>query len=224
VGASVTITGTNFSATTGNNTVYFGATKATVTAATSTELTVTVPIGATFGPISVQVANRTVISKQFFVPTFTGTGPTFDLSNLPTKVDFTAPSGPYDEFLGDVDGDGKADLISVNYGSSNLSIFRNISTTGVIDGSSFDNPVNFSTGTGPVSLAFGDLDGDGKPDLTVVNLNASTMSVFRNTSMSGTVSFADSVNFATTNPPRSVAIGDLDGDGKPDIAVANDTA
>jgi hypothetical protein len=45
VGTTVTITGTNFNTTAGNNSVYFGATKASVSAATATSLTVTVPTG-----------------------------------------------------------------------------------------------------------------------------------------------------------------------------------
>jgi len=48
----VTIAGTNFNTTAANNIVYFGATRATVTAATATGLTVTVPAGATYKPIS----------------------------------------------------------------------------------------------------------------------------------------------------------------------------
>ncbi|MES2518939.1 MAG: IPT/TIG domain-containing protein, partial [Bacteroidota bacterium] len=53
VGTSVTISGTNFNANAAQNVVFFGATKATVNAASTTSLTVTVPAGATFQPISV---------------------------------------------------------------------------------------------------------------------------------------------------------------------------
>src|SRR5689334_6045149 len=52
-GTAVTITGANFSITPTNNTVYFGTVKATVTAASYTSLTVTVPPGALYQPISV---------------------------------------------------------------------------------------------------------------------------------------------------------------------------
>ncbi|MEP1779247.1 LamG-like jellyroll fold domain-containing protein, partial [Reichenbachiella sp.] len=55
IGTEVTITGTNFDATPANNIVFFGAAKAAVTAATSTSLTVTVPAGATYEPITVLV-------------------------------------------------------------------------------------------------------------------------------------------------------------------------
>jgi len=47
IGSTVTITGTNFSATPSNNIVYFGSVRATVSSATTTQLRVTVPLGAT---------------------------------------------------------------------------------------------------------------------------------------------------------------------------------
>ncbi|MGH2458204.1 MAG: IPT/TIG domain-containing protein, partial [Chloroflexota bacterium] len=53
VGASVTIYGTGFSATPSQNTIAFNGTTATVTSATPTQLVVTVPTGATSGPIAV---------------------------------------------------------------------------------------------------------------------------------------------------------------------------
>ncbi|MBT9545792.1 MAG: IPT/TIG domain-containing protein [Candidatus Sericytochromatia bacterium] len=60
IGSSVTLNGTNFHATTGGNTVRFGTTIATVTAASNTQLTVTVPVGITGAQdISVQVGNQT---------------------------------------------------------------------------------------------------------------------------------------------------------------------
>ena len=52
VGRTVTINGTNFGASPSDNIVYFGATKAIVTAASNTALTVTVPPVATYQPLS----------------------------------------------------------------------------------------------------------------------------------------------------------------------------
>src|SRR5579872_6537300 len=57
IGTIVTITGAGFNATAANNIVFFGATMATVTAASTTSLTVTVPVGATYQPISVLNGN-----------------------------------------------------------------------------------------------------------------------------------------------------------------------
>jgi hypothetical protein len=53
VATTVTITGTGFSAAAANNVVFFGATQAAVSVASTTRLTVTVPKGATYQPITV---------------------------------------------------------------------------------------------------------------------------------------------------------------------------
>src|SRR5579884_1753123 len=58
-GATVMITGTNFNATASSNIVYFGAVQATVTAASASNLTVTVPAGALYGPVSATVNGLT---------------------------------------------------------------------------------------------------------------------------------------------------------------------
>lgn len=69
VGSTVVITGTNFSTVPANNTVRFNGTPATVTASTSTSITVTVPIGATTGLISVVVGGLTANSGTSFTVT-----------------------------------------------------------------------------------------------------------------------------------------------------------
>lgn len=68
-GTTITITGTNFSTTAANNVVFFGATKATVSAATATSLTVTVAAGATYGPLTLVdlSINRSISSKKFLL-------------------------------------------------------------------------------------------------------------------------------------------------------------
>jgi hypothetical protein len=65
-GISVAITGTNFSPVAENNTVKFNGVDATVTAASPTELTVTVPAGATAGPLTVEVGLSTATSAENF--------------------------------------------------------------------------------------------------------------------------------------------------------------
>lgn len=65
-GDVVTITGTNFNATTNNNLVQFNGTTATVTFATTTELKVTVPVGVTSGKIRVTTGGQTTTSTDDF--------------------------------------------------------------------------------------------------------------------------------------------------------------
>src|SRR5258708_6371605 len=84
VGQTVAIQGQNFSTTPSANTVKFNGTTATVTAATTNSLTVTVPSGATTGLISVTVGSATANSRSSFtvlaVPTITSISPALALS------------------------------------------------------------------------------------------------------------------------------------------------
>ncbi|NOS91417.1 MAG: T9SS type B sorting domain-containing protein [Cyclobacteriaceae bacterium] len=75
VGATVSITGTNFSSIAANNTVTFNGTAAIVTASTSTTITTTVPVGATTGPIAVTVAGNTISSSTNFIVTVCPSAP-----------------------------------------------------------------------------------------------------------------------------------------------------
>lgn len=68
------------------------------------------------------------------------------------------------------------------------------------------------------SLAIGDVNGDGNPDLVMTSAYDSSVSVGLGT---GDGAFLPRIAFTTGRRPISVAIADLDGDGKPDLAVAN---
>jgi YD repeat-containing protein len=81
IGTTVTVSGTGFSATAGQNTVSFNGTTATITSASPTRLVVTVPSGATTGVISVTAPGGNAQSADDFVvgtgaPTITGFSPT----------------------------------------------------------------------------------------------------------------------------------------------------
>jgi hypothetical protein len=80
----------------------------------------------------------------------------------------------------------------------------------------FQPAVNYAVSY-PRSVAVGDFNGDGKPDLAVANAGSNSVSVLLG---NGDGTFQAAVTYAAGNYPRSVAVGDFNGDGKQDLAVA----
>ena len=125
--------------------------------------------------------------------------------------------------VADVNGDGKPDLIVANYGLSFLYPGYSVSVLlGNGDGT-FQAQQTFATGENPQSVAVADVNGDGKPDLIVTNTGSSyypgnTVSILLG---NGNGTFQDQQTLATGDSPDSVVVADVNGDGKPDLVVAN---
>jgi hypothetical protein len=87
---------------------------------------------------------------------------------------------------------------------------------------SFLATLSYDAGTNPDSVAMGDFNGDGIPDLAVANgaaANGAGVSVLLG---NGDGTFQHAVTYpAGTFFPECVAVGDFNGDGVPDLAVAN---
>src|ERR1700751_5748165 len=75
--------------------------------------------------------------------------------------------------------------------------------------------VNPSTGQRPVAVALGDVNGDHKPDLAVLNSGDGTVSLFL---AKGDGTFTALTPIQTLSSAALLAMGDLDGDGKQDLA------
>ena len=219
IGIPVTITGSNFDPIPSKNIVYFGAVRATVTGATDTSLNVIVPVGATYEPITVTTNRLIGYSSAPFIVTFRANR-IVNSSYFAAPIGFATGTG-WKIAIGDLDGDGKPDIASIGHVNTNrISVLRNTSTPGSIDTSSFAR-LDFPVGTEHYGIAIGDLNGDGKLDLAVSNRSDSTVSVLRNASTNGRIRFLETVVFGADRGQGGLAIGDLDGDGKLDLAVAN---
>lgn len=82
----------------------------------------------------------------------------------------------------------------------------------------FALPQLHPVGNHPMDLAVGHLDGDGLPDVVVVNRTSQDLSVIRNVGNPNAVELRIAIGGST----RSVAVGDLNGDGLADIAVGRE--
>jgi uncharacterized protein (TIGR03437 family) len=129
----------------------------------------------------------------------------------------------------DFNGDGKLDLAVVNAPSDDRTTPGNLSVFFGDGNGNFQLAHTYSAGSLPSSLAAADLNGDGKPDLVVtdesdpyVNPRApGAVYVFLNDGKGG---FQTPTKLTVGTYPFSVFIGDLNGDGVPDLVVASENA
>jgi len=217
VGSTVIITGTGFSTTAANNIVYFGAVKAVVSSATTTTLTVTVPAGATYKPLSVTTGGLTGYSTLPFVAGFSGGSTSFSSTSFSRVIDSVSSANKLiSVHVADIDGDGKPDIVCINNTNNSISVFRNTSTGGVI---SIAARAEFSYPAMGYDLAIDDFDGDGKQDIAIVDIGV-YISILRNTSTPGNLSFATATLFPMNGASgNKIITGDFDKDGKPDILL-----
>src|SRR5271156_2841268 len=118
----------------------------------------------------------------------------------------------------DFNGDGKLDLVEACSGDegpcNNLLLILSGNGDGTFTQFS-ETPLPFA---GSQSMAVGDFNGDGQPDVAVTNSGANGVNVFLNNE--GGLSFVYTMP-ATGAGPTSITAADFNGDGKLDLAVAN---
>lgn len=156
------------------------------------------------GKLDFAMALATQFSQNVTVALGTGAGA------LGPATSFTVGYAPEAVAAGDVNGDGKVDLVTANLSGDSVSVLLGSGT------GSFGAAQDYDAGSQPRSVAMADFDGDGKIDL--VSANAVGVTVLLG---NGTGSFKGPVSVAAGSYPFGVAVGDFNGDGRRDVVSAN---
>jgi subtilisin family serine protease len=143
---------------------------------------------------------------------------TFERAAAATEI--TLSSGYTNLVAADIDLDGDDDLaVTVDGSADSVHILKN--NNGVAP--SFTPLQQLSLGTAaPLSIAAGDLNGDGRPELVVGNFVGDNVRVLLN---AGGTSFTLQTPISVADGPSSVAIvPDMNGDGHKDLVIASSGA
>jgi hypothetical protein len=127
-----------------------------------------------------------------------------------SPVSYAVGAGPDALAVGDVNGDGKLDLVAGNDTGASVSVLL-----GNGDGT-FQTQQKYTAGSYPHWVALADVNGDKALDIIVVNEGNNNVGVLLN---NGNGTFGTMSTFATDDEPYSVATGDFNGDGNIDLAV-----
>ena len=136
-----------------------------------------------------------------------GTGftvaPYISLSAAPTSV-----------AVGDLNGDGRPDLVITTKNSSSVTVFLNNGKGG------FGAGAEYQVGTSPGNAVLADLNGDGKLDLAITDGATGAVDVLLG---NGDGTFGKPASYGAISSPVSLAVGNFQGKGRIDLAVASAT-
>ncbi len=230
VGSTVTLTGTNFSTTPTNNVVKFYANRtATVSASTTTSLTVTVPASAATGPISVTTNCITATSTDFTVltapvPTITSFAPTS--GPIGTTVTITGTNFNTTPANNTVKFNGTTATVTASTATSITTTVPSGATTGkitvTVGGNTATSATNFTvTGSSlPTITSFTPTSGNVGTSVTITGTNFSATPASNLVKFNGTtavVTASTTTSITTSVPPGATT-------GKITVRVSGNTA
>jgi hypothetical protein len=159
------------------------------------------------GQLDVVVANH----ETTYITLLSGDGK----GGLGPPIQIPVPSRPHPHgvAVGDFNGDRHLDVAVESWAENAVLIFRGNGMA------AFSEPERLAVGRKPYyRLRAGDLNSDGKADLVTTNGDSGTVSVLCSTR---TGALQPAMETAIAKSPFAVAIGDVNGDRHPDLAVAH---
>ena len=134
-------------------------------------------------------------------------------------VSYPVNGYPVSVATGDFNRDGKVDVVVANANSpGTVSVFL-----GNGDGT-LQSPIDYASAQQPMGVAVGDVNGDGKLDLVVASASGTTGGTASILLGNGDGTFQTHVDHALGNQPISILTADFNGDGKLDLAAANNSS
>jgi hypothetical protein len=134
---------------------------------------------------------------------------------LATPTSYATGAIPIGIAAWDFNRDGIPDLAVANSNGQGISVLL-----GNGDGT-FQPQVKWGASGNPTSLAVADFNGDGKEDIAVAYQESNKISVLLGLGDGRFHALGGSAPSSTGNFPVSLAVGDFNGDSRPDLAVAN---
>lgn len=230
-GTVVTITGNNFDATISNNVIWLGNMKCTITAATTTSLTLTIPEYSSwdlFHYTNLNSALSCYSPRKFLINFYNANGYAYKAYTFPLEVTIpaTGVSGGvlFEKYtFMDVNNDGKADLL-FGRAKDKLTTVINDNVPGSIKSNLFtatDYTINLLSTDNYAQTTVSDWDSDGDLDIMVANpgyTNASA--IYKNTSVGAVFSLGGNTILPGSSTYSAVPT-DFNNDGKTDILGAH---
>jgi hypothetical protein len=150
--------------------------------------------------------------------------------NFLAPVSYSAGQQPIYVAVADLNGDGKPDIVVADQGLPTTTTGVHVLLMNPSSPGTFEAPVEYANGSGSTQLAIADMDGDGTPDIAA-SASPNVSVLFGSIASPGSFPTINNypANIGQTAfgqvPPQVlwVAIGDMNGDGKPDLIFADDT-
>jgi hypothetical protein len=174
--------------------------------------------------LDVVVSDLGDVTGKAWIATGDGAGNFSVQTPVEVSTDAVTVRSPQTLKLGDMDNDGKTDIVTCNSTSdpatNTISIIKTTTSGATVTFSA--TPTEIMTGKRPFDVLVGNYDGANKFDIIAANRGDNTIVVYlSDTAAIGTLTYATPASYPAGSGPIALRDDDIDGDGKRDIVVAD---